>query len=243
MTPPAADQTMLVSLLGAGFATAFLHAALPTHWLPFVLVGRAQRWSLARVLGAVAAAGLAHIATTAAVGGLIVVAGLALEQWISGLLPHLAAVLLFLFGAFYLARAALLKVQPAGGPDVMTPEPRVSDAAAFWGLVAMLAVSPGEVLLPLYLSQATEGLLVLAVMTGAFLAGTILGMTVFTVLASLGYSALRLERWARYESMVLGVALIVVGLLVASHSHAEHRAAEREPAAAAAALSHSGHGH
>lgn len=243
MTPSDLQQPVLLSLLGAGFATAFLHAALPTHWLPFVLVGRAQRWSLARVLGAVSAAGLAHIASTAAVGGLIVVAGLALEQWISGLLPHLAAVFLFLFGAFYLARATLLKAQPAGGPALDAPEPRVSDAAAFWGLVAMLAVSPGEVLLPLYLAQATEGLLPLVLMTAAFLVGTVSGMAVFTVLASAGYSALRLERWARYESMILGVALIAIGLLVASHSHAESRAAKAGPVPAAAALPHAGHAH
>lgn len=242
MGPSDLQPTLLFSLLGGAFVTAFLHAALPTHWLPFVLVGRAQRWSLTRVLGAVAAAGLAHIATTAVVGGLIVMAGLALEQWVSGLLPHLAAVLLFLFGAFYLARATLLKVQPAGGPDLDAPEPRVSDAAAFWGLVALLAMSPGEVLLPLYLAQATEGFVVLGLMTAAFLVGTVAGMTVFTVLANAGYTALRLERWARYESMVLGVALIAIGLLVASHSHAEGRAHEAEPAAASA-LPHAGHAH
>lgn len=243
MSPSDLQPTLLISLLGGAFVTAFLHAALPTHWLPFVLVGRAQRWSLAQVLGAVAAAGLAHIATTAVVGGLIVMAGLALEQWISGLLPHLAAVLLFLFGAFYLARATLLKIQPAGGPPMDGPEPRVSDAAAFWGLVALLAVSPGEVLLPLYLAQATEGIGVLALMTGAFLIGTISGMAVFTVLANAGYSALRLERWARYESMVLGVALIAIGLMVASHSHAESRPADARPATAAAPLSHADHAH
>ena len=68
MSPPDLQQPVLASLLGAGFAAAFLHAALPTHWLPFVLVGRAQRWTLRRTLGAVVAAGLAHIATTAVVG-------------------------------------------------------------------------------------------------------------------------------------------------------------------------------
>ena len=47
MTPSDLQQPVLLSLLGAGFVTAFLHAALPTHWLPFVLVGKAQRWSLA----------------------------------------------------------------------------------------------------------------------------------------------------------------------------------------------------
>ena len=96
MTPPALDQTILLSLLGGGFATAFLHAALPTHWLPFVLVGRAQRWSLDRVMASVVVAGLVHVAVTAAAGSLIVVAGLALDQWVAGLLPHLSAILLFL---------------------------------------------------------------------------------------------------------------------------------------------------
>ena len=41
MTPSDLQQPILLSVLGAGLATAFLHAALPTHWLPFVLVGRA----------------------------------------------------------------------------------------------------------------------------------------------------------------------------------------------------------
>jgi hypothetical protein len=219
MTPADLQQPVLLSLLGAGFATAFLHAALPTHWLPFVLVGRGQRWSLPRVLGVVAAAGLAHIASTAVAGGLIVAAGLAMDQWISGLLPSLSAVLLFLFGAFYLGRALLRPAIMAGGPSLALSEPTVSHAAAFWGLVAMMAISPGEVLLPIYLSQATQGPLVLGALTLAFAAGTVLGMSLFTVLARAGWSVLRLERWARYEGVVLGLALILIGLLVVLRQH------------------------
>lgn len=216
---PVAEDSVLLSLLGGGFVAAFLHAALPTHWLPFVLVGRAQRWGAARVLGAVATAGLAHIGATAVVGALIVAAGLALDQWIEGLLPHLSAVLLFLFGAFYLARATLKRPATAGGPALEEAEPAVSDRAAFLGLVAMMAVSPGEVLLPIYLSSASEGLAALALLTLTFAVGTVLGMAVFTALASAGASILRLERWARYEGAVLGVALIALGLLVAMHRH------------------------
>ena len=219
MTPSDLEQPVILSLLGAGFVTAFLHAALPTHWLPFVLVGRAQRWTLPRMLGAVTASGLAHIVTTAVVGGLVVAAGLAVDQWISGLLPHLAALLLLLFGTFYLSRALIRRPVPAGGPPLELAEPTVSHAAAFWGLVAMMAVSPGEVLLPIYLSQAEEGLAVLAALTVAFALGTVGGMAVFTLLARAGWSVLRLERWARYEGAVLGGALIVIGLLVLVHQH------------------------
>ena len=219
MTPADLQQPALLSLLGAGLVTAFLHAALPTHWLPFVLVGRGQRWSLPRVLGAVVAAGLAHIAATAVVGGLIVAAGLVMDQWISGLLPWISAGLLFLLGTFYLGRAVLRAPIMADGPSVTLSAPAVSHAAAFWGLVAMMAASPGEVLLPIYLSQATQGLFVLAALTLTFAVGTVLGMTLFTLLARAGWSVLRLERWARYEGVVLGLALILIGLLVVLRPH------------------------
>ncbi|CAN5129324.1 hypothetical protein BH09PSE1_BH09PSE1_23920 [soil metagenome] len=221
MSAPTLEHDVLLSLLGGGFVAAFLHAALPTHWLPFVLVGRAQRWPLSKTLSAVATAGLAHIATTAVVGGLIVAAGLALDQWVAGLMPNLSALLLFGFGGFYLIKAVVRRPAPvtASGPALDLAEPTVSHSAAFWGLVAMLAISPGEVLLPIYMSSAQEGIAALALLTVAFAVGTVLGMGVFTTLARAGASVLRLERWARYEGAILGVALLALGLLVLLHQH------------------------
>ena len=221
MSSPDLELDVLLSLLGGGFVAAFLHAALPTHWLPFVLVGRAQRWTLARTLASVSAAGFAHIASTAVIGGLIVAAGLALDQFVEGILPNLSAILLFAFGAFYLIRAVVRRPAPltANGPTLELAEPTVSHAAAFWGLVAMLAISPGEVLLPIYMSSAQEGIFALSLLTLAFLAGTLLGMGLFTTLARAGASVLRLERWARYEGAILGIALIGIGLLVVLHQH------------------------
>lgn len=228
MSPPdlaiGLGQPVLLSLLGGGFVAAFLHAALPTHWLPFVLVGRAQRWTLTQTLATAAAAGLAHTVSTTIAGGLIVLAGLALNTWIAGLLPHLSAAMLILFGAFYLARAtfrsaAAAKACVPGDLAIETPGPAVSNSTAFWGLIAMMAISPGEILLPLYLQSATSGLPVLALLTLSFAAGTILGMTLLTALARAGASILRLERWARYEGGVLGVILIALGLLVMTTQH------------------------
>lgn len=229
---PDHDASVLLSLLAGGFAAAFLHAALPTHWLPFVLVGRAQNWTLARTLGAAALAGLAHIATTAVLGLAIVLAGLALSAWIADFVPFASAALLILLGTFYLVRATFRRPVLAGvvgsgagggGSDLrlaeVAPTPSVSDAAALWGLIAVMAVTPGEVLLPIYLSSASDGALVLVLLTVAFAAGTILGMVLLTGLARAGASILKLERWARYEGAILGIALIGLGLLVLAHRH------------------------
>ena len=61
--------------------------------------------------------------------------------------------------------------------------------------------------------------MVLTALTLAFGVGTVLGMGLFTVLARAGWSVLRLERWARYEGIILGLALILIGLLVILRPH------------------------
>ena len=164
----------------------------------------------------VVAAALAHVLTTALLGGAVAVAGVVLDRWVHGILPHISSALLFLFGAFYLARYWHKTTVP-DCKGCEHDEPKVSDRAATWGLIALLAASPGEVLLPIYLSSVTQGWTVFVALTAGFALGTVAGMLLLTSLAMAGYSVLRLERWARYEGVVLGAALIGLGFVMAFH--------------------------
>ena len=49
-----------------GFTVAFLHAAIPTHWLPFVVAARAQHWNSAKTLVVTGIAGSGHVLFTTA---------------------------------------------------------------------------------------------------------------------------------------------------------------------------------
>ncbi|MBI3723441.1 hypothetical protein HY251_05745 [bacterium] len=63
-----------LGFLGAVALTSglsLLHAALPNHWLPFVLVGRALKWSRGRTLAVLALAGGGHVVATSALGLLV----------------------------------------------------------------------------------------------------------------------------------------------------------------------------
>lgn len=214
--PAAGDLTdpLLLSLLGAGLLAAFLHAALPTHWLPFVLVGRAQAWGLPRVLAASTAAAGAHIAVTTAAGLLLLAVGLMVDAWVRGVLPLAAAALLVGLGVWHLVRALSRRsVIGVGAPPAAGRAPR-PDRVAFLGLVAMLAVSPGEALLPFYLTGAPFGWVGLALLSGVFLVGTVAGMWLTTALAWRGAALFRLQRLARYEGAVLGLALVGLGVFV-----------------------------
>ena len=138
-------------------------------------------------------------------GLLIVVAALALDSWVRGLLPNLSAGLLLMFGLFYLGRSLWVHAVTPDDPSLRTPAPAVSDRAAMLGLVIMMAVSPG---LP-----------TLALLTLMLALGTVLGMAVFTALARAGASLLRLERWARYEGAVLGLVLIGLAVIIFLYRH------------------------
>ncbi len=67
------NGTAVTTIAATGFTVAFFHAAIPTHWLPFVLVGRAQHWTRAKTLLVTMLAGLGHVLFTAALGFLVVV--------------------------------------------------------------------------------------------------------------------------------------------------------------------------
>lgn len=204
-----------LSFAAAGFGVALVHVAIPTHWLPFVLVGRAQGWALSRVLTAAATAAVGHILTTSVAGVLILMAGRFMEQWIQGVLHYVAAALLLGFGLFYLARAFQRRVALAGLTDqTVAPPPRVDDRAAWWGVVGALALSPGEVLLSFYLTGDTHGWPGLALLSAVFLVGTLAGMATLITLTWAGMAHFRMDRLARYESAILGSVLVLLAIVV-----------------------------
>lgn len=204
-----------LSFAAAGFGVALVHAAIPTHWLPFVLVGRAQGWHLRQTLSAATAAAVGHILTTSVVGVLILLAGRFMEQWVQGVMHYAAAALLLGFGVFYLARAFQRRMALAGMTDQTLPAPpRVGNRAAWWGVVAALALSPGEVLLSFYLTGDTHGWPGLALLSAMFLVGTLAGMVILISLTWVGMTHFRMDRLARYESAVLGAVLVALGVAV-----------------------------
>ena len=74
------NSTALATIAATGFTVAFFHAAIPTHWLPFVLVARARRWNRAKTVGVAIFAGLGHVALTTLLGLAIAWFGFQLDE-------------------------------------------------------------------------------------------------------------------------------------------------------------------
>jgi nickel/cobalt transporter (NicO) family protein len=226
------SQAVLATLAITGFVVAFFHAAIPTHWLPFVLTSRVQRWSRIKTISVTALAGTGHVAATAALGLGITWLGTAMSKSIGDWFPRIAGGVLLLFGFYYIVR------QLRGRGHVHFPYPHehlfeehdhaheherprhpTSDRAAILSLLAFLTLSPCEGFLPFYVSGIRYGWGGFALLTLILSLATVLGMVLFTSLALVGLGRIKLGLLERYESLIMGGLLCAVAVLILFFEH------------------------
>ena len=95
------NQAVFTTIAITGFTVAFLHATIPTHWLPFVLTARVQKWNRAKTLVVTAVAGTGHVLFTAILGFLVAWFGIAISGKLGQWFPWIAGGALILFGLYY----------------------------------------------------------------------------------------------------------------------------------------------
>jgi nickel/cobalt transporter (NicO) family protein len=219
------NETVLTTIAITGFGIAFFHAAIPTHWLPFVLTARVQRWNASKTIAITALAGTGHVAVTAALGLFITWFGTTLNRSIGHWFPRVAGGLLLIFGCYYIVR------QMAGKGHVHFAYPhehlheshegrhdkgpqRISDRAAIMSLLAFLTLSPCEAFLPIYVSGIRYGWTGFVMLTVILSVATVAGMILFTSLTLAGLGRIKLGMLEKYESALIAVLLCAVGVLI-----------------------------
>jgi nickel/cobalt transporter (NicO) family protein len=220
-------DSVLTTIAVTGFTIAFFHAAIPTHWLPFVLTARVQHWNRSKTLLITAIAATGHACFTAALGLIVAWLGIALSARVGALFPWIAGGALIAFGLFYLVRQLTghththLHFHPGGHSHDHPHHPGEkrmsfsrSDLAAIASLLALLTFSPCEAFVPIYVSGIRYGWYGFALLTVILTVATIAGMIVFTALALTGIEQVKLRSFEKYEAGVMGVLLCAVGVLM-----------------------------
>jgi ABC-type nickel/cobalt efflux system permease component RcnA len=238
------NSAVITTIAATGFIVAFFHAALPTHWLAFVLVGRSRGWSRAKTILVTLWAGLGHVTVTSLLGVGIAWFGFRLDERVGALFPWLIGAILIGVGAYYLRRQAqgrgVCHHHPAGGhhrpsadcgheddhshwdeelKDSRLMSTRASDWTAISGLFLMLTFSPCEGFLPIYLSAVRFGWRGFGLLTVILAVAALAGMTVFTWLTLQGLERLKVQRIERHEAGLVGGMFCLLGVLVVLLEH------------------------
>ena len=232
-----------LNLLAGTAAIAVTHTLLgPDHYLPFVMMAHAGRWSRAKTARVTALCGLGHVASSLVLGALGVLAGMAVHQmqgWESARGDWAAWGLVGLGVAYALwgLRRAIREGQGLvphshgfvhvhrhgdhahAHPHGADPG-RVRSRMSFWALFALFVLGPCEPLIPLFVMPASRGRWELA--AGLALLFTVLTVACMVAAVLAMQSGLMrlplqgLERWAHVMAggviAASGLAIVLLGL-------------------------------
>ena len=227
------DQSLSV-LTAAAAVIGIVHTlAGPDHYVPFIVMARARRWSLIRTCAITLACGLAHVASSVAIGALGIALGWTVLhlEWVEGVRGELAVWLLLGFGLAYMVwgmRHAHRQRHAHGhshwgahhhptahGTESAHDDPAPAFRMTPWVLFLAFAFGPCEPLIPILMYPAAasswQGLVAV---TGVFALCTLLTMTIAVLAGQHGLARLSLGHLERYSHALAGLAVFACGVAI-----------------------------
>ena len=216
----------------------FLHTILgPDHYLPFVMMSWARKWTPLKTGVITAVCGVGHIASSVVLGLVGVSLGLMVKklELVESFRGNIAAWLLIAFGLAYLVwglRRAYRNRPHAHshfhpredehshihghlGEHTHIHDSKAAVSIAPWALFVIFVFGPCEVLIPVLMYPAAEhgflGVLVVAMVFGAT---TIATMLTVVLLSRAGVSFLPLGKIERFTHVIAGATICLCGLAI-----------------------------
>jgi ABC-type nickel/cobalt efflux system permease component RcnA len=233
MTP---DLTML---LMTAASIGFLHTLLgPDHYIPFIVMAKAQKWSVTKIALITVLSGAGHVASSVVLGFVGIAFGVALSrfEFFESVRGDIAVWALIAFGLVYtiwgIRRAIRNKshehIHLHGDGEahhhehthtkehlhVHEKDGKVVSLTP-WVLFTILVFGPCEPLIPILMYPAAKNSttgLVLTVLV--FSVCTIATMLALVLISVYGIQHISLPRWERYSHVIAGSTILFCGIAI-----------------------------
>lgn len=202
----------MLSLITGSLMLSLLHALIPSHWLPFVTIGKAERWGMRQTLTVTAIAGLAHTASTTLLGVLVSLAGWQLAENHHGLSERAIPLLLLALGLWYLMRH-LRHGRVHGHIEAGTARKARSFSALLLSLGLAMFLSPCLEIEAYFLSAGTRGWTAVLSVALIYNVITLTGMLLMVGIAWRGLQRVDAHWFEHRENLITGLTLVGLAAL------------------------------
>ncbi|HWR75117.1 MAG TPA: sulfite exporter TauE/SafE family protein [Bacteroidales bacterium] len=224
-------------LAGTAVTIGFIHTIVgPDHYIPFIVMGEARRWTVRRTMLITFLCGLGHVLSSVIVGFIGIGAGISLSklEFFESFRGNIAAWLLIAFGLVYMLvslRSLYRKKKHAhahhhtDGTDHKHEHGHFSGHSHIhlenrknmtpWILFLIFVLGPCEPLIPIVMYPAAEnnihGVIIVSLL---FSVVTIATMMSVVLAFRLGLSRINLRPLERYVNVIAGATILVSGLAI-----------------------------
>ena len=208
------DVSFLTLMISTA-SIAFLHALAPDHWLPFIMIGRAQKWSIKKLIFVAFIAGIGHVGASVLLGllGLFIGMELSKLEGLEALRGEVGLWLLIGFGVAY----AIWGLKHARHPhkhEIVDEKILNKKVVTVWTLFAIFVLGPCEPLIPLFFISLKFKLAGILTVVIVFSVVTWLMMIGQALIGYLGIRLINFERLERYSHTIAGVVIALTGIFI-----------------------------
>lgn len=202
----------MYALITGSLLLSVLHALIPSHWLPFVTIGHAERWSLRQLLLVTTVAGLAHTISTSLLGLFVSLAGWQLAENYHNLSERVIPLLLLTLGGWYLMQHLRHHHvhDHINGGDIRKTR---SFGALLFSLGLAMFLSPCLEIEAYFLSAGAKGLQAVILVAMIYNVVTLSGMLLMVLVGRRGLRWVDSHWFEHNENLVTGATLVGLAIL------------------------------
>jgi sulfite exporter TauE/SafE len=221
-------------LAGTAATIGFVHTVIgPDHYLPFIFMAKARKWSILKTFWITVACGFGHVGSSIVLGFIGIAFGIALGnlEMLEGLRGDLAAWAFVIFGLIYfiwgIRRAIINKphqhVHYHDDGTMHTHDHTHTNSHDHehkknitpWILFTIFVLGPCEPLIPILMYPAAEsslsGVILVSIL---FSVVTIATMVTIVLLTTFGFNFLPLGKLERYTHAIAGAIVFLSGVAI-----------------------------
>ena len=224
-------------LAGTAVTIGFIHTIVgPDHYLPFIVIGEARKWTIRKTMFITFLCGIGHVLSSVLLGFIGIAAGISLSKlkFFESFRGNIAAWLLIIFGLVYMLislRSLYRKKKHIHvhhhtyGIDHEHEHNHFSVHSHIhledkknvtpWILFLIFVLGPCEPLIPIVMYPAAENNISGVVIVSLLFSVVTIATMMSVVLAfRLGLSHINLRPLERYVNVIAGVTILISGLAI-----------------------------